>query len=305
MYGSSSSGLAEKIETQRLKKVNYTQQRRQLPFNYKKSAPKTKANELDENYGTDTCSRPDLSDELFTAEQNKVLAELEQNCNKRLIIESRTVDQSSSNEWLEIRQNMLTSSLFGKICKRKSKFGTLVKQIFKSKNMSPTVAMKHGMHYEKVAREKLEKQLNIKVKESGILIDQFHYFLGSSPDGLIDEDGLVEIKCPFSSFGMKIDDQILARKITCYSVDKKTKEISVNRNHEYFYQIQGQLNIFNRKYCLFVHYSGDKQDLKITKIERDQVFWDEKMVPALKQFFFKHYLPELADPRLARGMDPR
>lgn len=283
----------------------YNQRRNLLPKKYEKAST-SKENKLDENYGTDSCSRPDLDEELFTVEQNKILAKLEQNSSNRLFIEARTIDQSNSNEWLEIRQNMLTSSLFGKICRRRSKFGTLVKQIFKSKNMSPTTAMKHGIHYETVAKEKLEKQLNINVKECGILIDQDNIYLGSSPDGLIDDDGMIEIKCPYGSFGLKVDDQIISRKITCYSVDRKTKEITgVNKNHEYYYQIQGQLNIFKRNYCLFVHYTGDDQDLKISRVERDQTFWETKMLPALKQFFFAHYLPELADPRISRGMEPR
>lgn len=274
-------------------------------MNYQKAST-SKENKLDENYGTDSCSRPDLDEELYTIEQNRILAKLEQNSTNRLLIEARTIDQSNSNEWLEIRQNMLTSSLFGKICRRRSKFGTLVKQIFKSKNMSPTTAMKHGLHYENVAKEKLEKQLNINVKECGLLIDEENTFLGSSPDGLIDDDGMIEIKCPYASFGLKVDDQIVKRKITCYSVDRKSKDIlGVNINHEYYYQIQGQLNIFKRKYCLFVHYTGDDQDLKITRIERDQTFWETKMVPALKEFFFAHYLPELADSRISRGMEPR
>lgn len=247
-----------------------------------------------------------MDEESFTIEQNRILAELELNSANRFLIEARTIDQSNSNEWLEIRQNMLTSSLFGKICRRRSKFGVLVKQIFKSKNMSPTTGMKHGMHYENVAKAKLEKELNIKVKDCGLLIDEENAFLGSSPDGLIDDDGMIEIKCPYASFGQNIDDQIVNRKITCYSVDRKTKEITgINKNHQYFYQIQGQLNVFKRKYCLFVHYTGDDQDLKITRIERDQTFWDTKMVPPLKEFFFSHYLPELADPRLTRGLEPR
>lgn len=228
----------------------------------------------------------DLTEELFTIEQNKILEKLEKNFINRTSIEARTIDQGHSNEWLEIRSNMLTSSLFGRICKRRGKFDTLVKQIFQSKNMSPTVAMKHGIHYEMIAKEKLEKELNIHVKECGLLIDEEYPFLGSSPDGLIDDDGMVEIKCPYASFGLNIDQQIVKRKITCYSVERKSKEIiGVNKNHQYYYQIQGQLNIFRRKYCLFVHYTGDDQDLKITRIEQDQTFWETKMVPALKDFF--------------------
>lgn len=260
---------------------------------------------LDEHYGTDTCSRPDLTEELFIVEQNKILENLEKKCSNRLLIEKRTSSQSSSNEWLEVRQNMLTSSLFGKICKRRTNFPVFVKQLYKTKNMSPTAAMKHGIHYENIARERVERELEINVKECGLLIDDEYNFLGSSPDGLIDEDGMLEIKCPYASFGFNIDERILSRKISCYAVDRKTKKISLNQKHEYYYQIQGQLNIFKREYCLFVIYTGDEQALKITKVERDEEFWREIMVPKLSKFFYEHWLPELADPRLPRGMEPR
>lgn len=112
-----------------------------------------------------------MSEELYTIEQNN-LEKLEKNSINKSSIEARTIDRGIliSNEWLEIRSNMLTSSLFGTICKRRGKFGTLMKQIFQSKNMSPTKA--YGIHYETIAKEKLEKELNIHVKECGLLIDE-------------------------------------------------------------------------------------------------------------------------------------
>lgn len=38
-----------------------------------------KDNKLDENYGTDSCARPDLDEESFTIEQKRVIAQLEKN----------------------------------------------------------------------------------------------------------------------------------------------------------------------------------------------------------------------------------
>lgn len=76
----------------------------------------------------------------------------------------------------------------------------------------------------KTLQKKNWKELNIKVKDCGILIDEENTFLGSSSYGLIDDNGMIEIKCPNASFGQKVDDQIIKRKITCYSMDRKSKE---------------------------------------------------------------------------------
>jgi hypothetical protein len=57
----------------------------------------------------------------------------------------------------------------------------------------------------------LEKQLGVKILECGMLIDEEFQFLGATPDGLIDDHTLVEIKCPFSAF-KKIEEAIERKK---------------------------------------------------------------------------------------------
>lgn len=97
--------------------------------------------------------------------------------------------------------------------------------------MNATTAMKHGIIHEDSAREKLETTLNIKVRTAGLHIDPKNNFLATSPDGLIDDDGVVEIKCPYSCWEQDIQSNIINRKIKCFSYNKKTKEISINQNH--------------------------------------------------------------------------
>lgn len=125
--------------------------------------------------------------------------------------------------------------------------------------------------------------------------------MGSSPDGLIDSNGLVEIKCPFKAFDAPVDTGIKARTITCHKFDKKTESISLDKKHNYYFQVQGQLNISKRKYCLFVIYTGDDYPLKIEKIYRDQIMWNEQMVPKLKMFFTEKMLPEIINPQYPHG----
>src|SRR5437868_10581252 len=61
--------------------------------------------------------------------------------------------------------------------------------------------------------------------------------------------------------------------------------LQLNRKHKFFYQIQGQLNIAQKKYCYFVVQSSNSQPQHIEKIEVDKSFWESKMLPKLKEFY--------------------
>ena len=93
--------------------------------------------------------------------------------------------------------------------------------------------------YEEQARQQLELQLHSPIKKYGLFIDNEYPFLGAPPDGLIGNDVIVEIKCPFSAFNTH---RCCERKITFWRSD-----MSVNKNHSWYYQTQGQLRIKNRK----------------------------------------------------------
>lgn len=123
---------------------------------------------------------------------------------------------------------------------------------------------------------------------------------GASPDGLIEDDGIIEIKCPSSAFGLEADIAIGQKKIKFWKIDG-----SVNRRHDWFYQIQGQLHITNRNYCLFAVWTGKDFKLKTEKIIRDDKFWSENMEHRLVSFYNKCLLPEIVDPRKARSMKLR
>lgn len=56
--------------------------------------------------------------------------------------------------------------------------------------------------------KKLEILKNIKVHPCGLFIDPTNFFLGSSPDGLLDDDGLVKVKCPYKGFGQPVEEGI-------------------------------------------------------------------------------------------------
>lgn len=98
-------------------------------------------------------------------------------------------------------------------------------------------AIKYGKENEKAAIEQLQDQEGIIIKKCSLFIDNDYVFLGASPDGIFDE-GIIEIKCPYSARNLDPDQAILEKKITFWKPDG-----SINTNHNWYYQVQGQLHI--------------------------------------------------------------
>lgn len=76
----------------------------------------------------------------------------------------------------------------------------------------------------------------------------------------------------------------------------------MKEGHDYYYQVQGQLHITQRKFCLFVVYAGG--NISVQQIERNDAFW-EKMVGHLKVFYLHCLMPEIVDPHQSRGLQLR
>ena len=104
--------------------------------------------------------------------------------------------------------------------------------------------------------------LGVKISKCGLFIDLDHPYLCTTPDGLIGDDGTVELKCLYSARDMTPDEEIFDKLINVYKLDKKG-EMSVNKKHPYFYQIQGNYILpgENIAYLAF----GQKKESKAKK----------------------------------------
>lgn len=74
--------------------------------------------------------------------------------------------------------------------------------------------------------------------------------MAASPDGLIDNDGIVEIKCPASIKDMTPKKAFDNKKLSFMSF--KDGMLKLKTTHNYYFQVQGQLEISERTYCYFV-----------------------------------------------------
>jgi len=156
-------------------------------------------NDSNASYGVNAM-KPDMNENEYNIEKLEVIESMKKVAAQREVIERQTVNQSSCQNWLDIRRKLLTASNFGSIINRRPDTGceNLLKSLIYTSNVD-TIAMEYGRNNENEAKICLENLLGIKIKECGLFIDEFNYFIGATPDGLIDEDGLVEIKCPHSA----------------------------------------------------------------------------------------------------------
>ena len=117
-----------------------------------------------------------------------------------------------------------------------------------------------------------------------------HLLIGASLDGLISCTccgvGLLEIKCPYKhkeTHPHQVDDP----KFCLCTVDGTT---SLNRSHDYYMQVQGQMAICNKECCDFVCWTPKGMHMERISFE-PSVF--HKIKPSLDRYFLSSILPEL------------
>ncbi|KAL4101108.1 hypothetical protein QTP88_021128 [Uroleucon formosanum] len=107
-----------------------------------------------------------------------------------------------------------------------------------------------------------------------------------SPDVLVELDALVEIKCPASAKDFTPEDAIKNKKIKSCVI--KNGNLFLNRNDNYYYQIQGQLHVTNRMYCYFCIWTP-----KGLLFEKIQSFLENNTEVQLKTFFMDYLLKDM------------
>lgn len=257
--------------------------------------------QADGDYGKVVEVVDDIVPDEFEKIRNNFLTSLENaDCET---IEKNTRGQSLNPKWLQERVYRLTSSNFGRICKMRPTTSTasIIKNLIYNTNNIRSAALQHGIIHEGTAREHFESTYSLDVQECGMLVHPQHKFLAASPDGLVGDDAILEIKCPYAARNMQVAEAVEKKIIDYCYMENKT--IKLKENHNYMYQIQGLLEIANRECCYFFIYTLN--DFHCELIIRNKQFWEEKMIKKLEKFYFSAYLLELLDSRYNRKMDLR
>ncbi|CAG9763511.1 unnamed protein product [Ceutorhynchus assimilis] len=169
-------------------------------------------------------------------------------------IERNTIGQSANPCWIQERAVRITASNFGKICKMRPQTSraTTVKTLLYG-NFHGNTATRYGNDSEARAIAEFEDKYKVKISQCGLFIDKKNYYLGASPDGLIGDTQLMEVKCPYSICNMNPAEAIKEKKLAF--AEFVDNEFHLKRNHNYYYQIQGQLAIADKQMCYFVVWS--------------------------------------------------
>lgn len=122
-------------------------------------------------------------------------------------------------------------------------------------------AMQWGIDTEPLARQAYELQYFCTVIETGLIDHPTIAMCGASPDGLVGDDGLIEIKCPNTATHIST---LVSDEVPC----------------EYIPQIQWQMACTGRKWCDFVSFDPRLTD-KPLFIKR--VYRDDKQIAELEQ----------------------
>ncbi|MFY9326477.1 MAG: lambda exonuclease family protein [Georgfuchsia sp.] len=120
-------------------------------------------------------------------------------------------------------------------------------------------AMQWGTETEPMARARYEVRYGVMVDQIGFVPHPTISMSGASPDGLISDDGLIEIKCPNTATHI---DTLLTGKVPS----------------KYLLQMYWQMACTGRKWCDFVSFDPrmpDDLSMFVSRVERDDARIEE------------------------------
>lgn len=180
--------------------------------------------------------------------------------------------EQRSPEWFAARKGRITGSAVGAILglspfnKPKDIMRKMVRDYIGLPNeFTGNVATEWGTLNEPGALKEYEMLTNNTVEPATFVM--YEDWLGASPDGLIREDGLIEIKCPY---GIRNHDV--------------PKFKTIEEQPHYHAQIQVQLLVTGRKWCDFFQWTPKNMTIQRVNFSEDytqtlikglRAFWDE------------------------------
>ncbi len=194
------------------------------------------------------------------------------------------MDEQRTEEWFKSRLGKVTASKVADVMKKtKSGYSTarknymmqlLCERLTETKKETYTNSiMQRGTDLEPIARFRYEVEAYCIVDECGLIDHATIPRFGASPDGLVDDDGLLEIKCPNTAqhIDFIINDKII---------------------DQYMWQMMAQMSCSNRKWCDFVSFDDRLPEILQYKVKR--IFRDEEKILSM-EIEISNFLDELQE----------
>lgn len=199
------------------------------------------------------------------------------------------MEQQRTEEWFEKRKNRVTASNVGAILglspfmKSEDVMRNMVRQYHDyPSEFTGNPATNYGTYNEPNALADYQLKFDKKVELTGF--HTYEDWLGASPDGLIDTDGLIEIKCPY---GQR---------------DKNPPEFkSIDYQTHYWAQIQIQLLVTGRQWCHFYQWSAYGYMLETVQV--NELAIDEYLLKL--EEFYEEFLMERELPHAQKHLDDK
>ena len=184
--------------------------------------------------------------------------------------------EQRSEEWFQARLGKVTASRVADVLAKIKSGESASRRNYKSQLVSERLtgerqetyinqAMQDGIDREQFARDRYVQQFG-EVEEVGF-VKHPTLEAGASPDGMVGDDGIIEIKCPMGS---------------THTETLMTQDIP----SKYVPQVQFQLLVTGRKWCDFVSYNPmfpEHLQVFVKRIEADPVYQKE-LESEVKQF---------------------
>ena len=209
-------------------------------------------------------------------------------------VETKTRGQSNIELWHHHRQPRITATKCYRVAvQRETTSPTKIikdvlgyNKVFQSKSMEEDLKMEDQI----ISDYKLFKQKQgnegITITKCGFFIAKDHGFLGASPDGLVHDpstneaEGLIEVK-----YIQTRKDEILEKSLVRKGICKQNNEIiQLNERHKYFYQVQQQMFVTERKWTDFVVKGSGCSSLFCERVPFSRDHWNT-ISPKLESFF--------------------
>ena len=145
--------------------------------------------------------------------------------------------------------------------------------------------MMYGIEHESNARGALSKILKLPIQNSGLVLHRSGA-LAASPDGIIDSETIVEIKC-MSKFRSDRSGDLNHKPYGI--VTSKDGKMSLAKSSIYYDQIQLQLHVCEAKLCYLMLYIP--MNSIVVKVPKDAQ-WTPN-VDKLVEYYFSVVLPKL------------
>ena len=206
--------------------------------------------------------------------------------------------KQGTDECKRARKGRITASISSEILHLKEG-NSCVEKILGNVDHVTSVAIRHGLHYEAVARAQYQSQTkhehkDQKIEEYGLFIDKEFPCLAASPDGVVTcnchSKKLIEIKCSYKHRDLLPNE--IPTVDSSYHVKHCNGKLALKKTSPWFFQVQFQMGVIKVDRCDFVLHT--LHDIAIMTINFDESVWEALKKKSLAVFMARVF-PRLTE----------